>query len=355
MHDKRPVDELTIAELERILAIRKREARQVRLERYAERRVLVPAAPIPEPRTVAIPHPIPLENNGLPAILPQVQTADPTTDDPIALDAEPQFEDEFGLDSRRGDANGRSQRSIWWNRALTGVEILAVVGLGYLLVTLFVSLQAVTQTTANIQASFQATSQAQIVPPTATPTINIASVVLPGGHVYSADASKVTFNLDEIPAQYRAVYQSQVLDLPSPVAPPTASPAEPLTIHIPAIGVQSAVVSGDAWNDLQRGVGHHLGSANPGELGNMVLAGHDDVFGSVFKDLYSLKPGDEITVATQVGSYTYIVQGHTIVEPTDLSVLDNSRHDSARITLITCYPYEVDTRRWVVYGTLRAS
>lgn len=351
MHDKRPVDELSIAELERILAIRKREARQARLERFAERRVIVPNAPLSQPREV-IPPQIAPPDTDRPTAAPHENGSKPAPDEQPALDAEPQFEDEFGLDARR-DTDGRSHRSIWWNRVLTAIEILAVAGLGYLLVTLFFSLQAITQTTANIQASYQATLQAQIVPPTETPTINIASLVLPGGHIYSADASKVAFNLNEVPPQYRDLY-SQQLSLPTLAAPPTASPGEPLTIHIPAIGVQSAVVSGDTWDDLQRGVGHHLGSANPGELGNMVLAGHDDVFGSVFKDLYSLKPGDEIIVTTQIGSYTYIVQGHTIVEPTDLSVLDNSRRDAPRITLITCYPYQVDTRRYVVSGTLKA-
>jgi sortase A len=352
MHDKRPVDELSIAELERILAIRKREARQARLERFAERRVVVPNPSVAETHVAPPPQSILPDNNGLSLAQSQVTPEESTAAELIGLDSEPHFEDEFDPGRYKGDASGRSQRAIWWNRALTGVEILAVIGLGYLLVTLFVSLQAVTQTTADIQASYQATLQAQFVPPTETPTINVAGLVLPDGHIYSADVSKVQFNFDEVPPQYRDAYRQQ-LALPTPDVLPTLSPAEALTIHIPAIGVQSAVVSGDNWDDLQRGVGYHLGSANPGELGNMVLSGHDDVFGSVFKDLYSLKPGDEIIVTTQVGSYTYVVQEHAIVEPTDVSVMDNSRHDEARITLITCYPYQVDTRRWVVYGILK--
>lgn len=353
MHDKRPVDELSIAELERILATRKREARQARLDRYAERRVIVPNTPTAERPSGSMSQSALAANERRAAVPPQADNGEAMVTESIGSDSEPHFEDEFNLGYSQSAANYHSQRTVWWNRILAGIEILAVLGLGYLLVTLFVSLQAVTQTTANIQASYQATLQAQIVPPTDTPTINIASVVLPDGHTYSTDVTKVQFNLDEIPPQYRDAYRAQ-LELPTAVAPPTRSPAEPLTIRIPAIGVQAAVVSGDTWNDLQRGVGHHLGSANPGELGNMVLAGHDDVFGSVFKDLYSLQPGNEIIVTTQVGSYTYIMQGHDIVDATDISVMDNSRRDAKRITLITCYPYQVDTRRYVVYGTLSA-
>jgi len=207
----------------------------------------------------------------------------------------------------------------------------------------------VTQTTANIQAEFQATYEAQLVPPTTTPALDVAVVVLPGGHTFDASTKSGSFNLNEIPVQYRTAYQLQV-ETPQP--PPTAGPQEALSIRIPALNIQAAVVSGDSWDALQRGVGHHPGSANPGELGNMVLAGHDDIYGSVFKDLALLKPGDRIIITTQSNTFTYVVQAHEIVEPTETRVMDNSRKDSARLTLITCYPYEVDTRRYVVYALL---
>ena len=51
MRDKRPVDELSIEELERILAIRKREARLARLRRHEA--LVVVAARAPGPATIA--------------------------------------------------------------------------------------------------------------------------------------------------------------------------------------------------------------------------------------------------------------------------------------------------------------
>lgn len=357
MRDKRPVDELSIAELERILAMRKQEARQARVSRLQDRRV-IPLAPIDtsSPPGEAIIDPAPLTASRRETPSPAMTVAPPipkpippTASLPATVD--PQFEDEFGY-APVAPLSDRAARRVWLNRGLTVVEIAAVGGLAYLLITLVSSLQAVAQTTASIQAQYQSTLQADTVPPTATPAINIASLVLPGGHVYDRNSNTARFNLDEVPAAYREAYQNQVLAL-NPTAPPSPSPGEALTVRIPALNVAASVVSGDSWDDLQRGIGHHIGSANPGELGNMVLSAHDDVYGSLFKDLDQLKPGDEIIVTTQLTTFTYVIQAHEIVGPTDTRVMDNSRRDSARITLISCYPYQVDSHRYVVYGLLK--
>ena len=49
--------------------------------------------------------------------------------------------------------------------------------------------------------------------------------------------------------------------------------------------------------------------------------------------------------------FTYIVTGFRIVEPTEVSVLESS--EKSTITLISCYPYLVDTQRIVVFGELK--
>jgi sortase A len=359
MRDKRPVDELSIEELERILAIRKREARQDRMRRYEPRRVGTP--PAPESASSA-----PDDHGEIPADVPNALSISVSVPPPepvpvMAIPSEPAFDDEeprFEDDSMRSarihaDPAARSLRALLWNRALLAVEIVAVGGLVYLFVTLFGAVRAVTQTTADIQAQFAATSTAQYVAPTATPAIDIAAVVLPDGHIYDAASNTARFNLNEVPAQYRDAYQTLLLNT-TPQAQPTESPEAPLDIRIPAIGVDKPIVTGDTWDALQRGVGYHIGSANPGEKGNMVLSAHDDVFGEIFRDLDQLKPGDTIIVTTRLREYTYIVQSHEIVGPNDVRVMDNSRHDVQQITLITCHPYRVDTQRYVVYGLLQS-
>ncbi len=351
MRDKRPVDELSIEELERILAIRKREARQARLRGYegSGRRVAPNIAPGDDlPPSVAAP-----------AALAETQLAPQTVIAPLAPAAapdtyyedEPRFEDELSARRQAARTPGVSTRGVVWNRALMLVEIAAVFGLIMLFVGLFQSLQSVTQVSADMQSQYQATANARLIPPTATPVINIDAVVLPVGHTFNMNANGVistSINLDEVPAQYRDQYLTLMTQ---PVSQPPTSPEGPISILIPKINVKATVVEGDNWGALQLGVGHHIGSANPGQRGNMVLSGHDDVYGEIFKDLDKLKPGDLVTVETMSKPYTYVVQDQKIVSPTDVWVLD-SRGDQRQLTMITCYPYRVDTKRIVVFATL---
>jgi sortase A len=128
-------------------------------------------------------------------------------------------------------------------------------------------------------------------------------------------------------------------------------PEQARVIQIPAIDVNNAVVEGAYdWEQLKRGVAHHIGSAQPGQNGNMVLAAHNDVYGAIFRDLYKLAPGDEIIVQTNQRAYTYVVTKIEIVEPTAVEVMSPTNH--ARATLISCYPYGINTHRIVVLADL---
>jgi sortase A len=157
--------------------------------------------------------------------------------------------------------------------------------------------------------------------------------------------------LDEVPAQYRDQYRALNA---LPIVPPTPEPQGPaaVRIRIARINVDSAVVEGDNWQALQLGVGHHIGSANPGERGNMVLSGHNDVYGEVFRHLDKLQRGDPVIVNTMTREYTYIVQGWQIVRPDAVWVLE-ARGNERWLTLISCYPYQIDTHRIVVFATLQ--
>jgi sortase A len=99
------------------------------------------------------------------------------------------------------------------------------------------------------------------------------------------------------------------------------------------------------------GVGQHLGTPNPGQPGNLVLAGHNDISGEVFRDLDKLKPGDPIYIFSNTRQFVYIVTGTQIVEPTQVEVMAPT--SNATLTLISCYPYLVDNKRIVVSATLQ--
>jgi sortase A len=132
---------------------------------------------------------------------------------------------------------------------------------------------------------------------------------------------------------------------------PTPGPEQALGIRIEAISVNAPIVQGDGWEELKRGVGQHIGSANPGERGNMVLTGHDDIYGEVFRDLDQLEEGDEIIVYSASQSYTYVVTETQIVLPTEVGVMGPTSDPT--LTLISCYPYRVDNRRIVVFAELK--
>jgi sortase A len=101
---------------------------------------------------------------------------------------------------------------------------------------------------------------------------------------------------------------------------------------------------------LKQGIGHRIGTANPGERGNLVLSGHNDVYGEPLRDLEKLEMGKEVTVYAGSTAYRYVVKSKRVVAPTDLSPLNAARNPI--VTLITCTPYRVDTHRLIVVGEL---
>ena len=104
---------------------------------------------------------------------------------------------------------------------------------------------------------------------------------------------------------------------------------------------------------MKKGVGQHIGSAVPGEKGNIVLSAHNDIFGEIFRDLDRLKPGDEIKIYTNQRAYSYVVSDSDVVEPTQVGIMDSTSQPT--LTLISCYPYLVDDQRIAVTSRLQAN
>jgi len=105
-------------------------------------------------------------------------------------------------------------------------------------------------------------------------------------------------------------------------------------LRIPKINVEVPVLEGTDDLILNRGVGHVNGTAYPGENGNVAIAGHRDGF---FRGLKDVAVGDKIELMTLQQTETYVIDRITIVERTDVSVLQSRSHSS--LTLITCYPF----------------
>jgi sortase A len=243
--------------------------------------------------------------------------------------------EEFVKDRSR--ARHRALRQ-WSNRLLTLLEVGIVLVLVYSVVDWIR-----TRDTVNEAA---VTNFARVIPtPTTAPAIGVA--YLPGGHTPPTSMGGAQPIEASIPEHLRPL-----VDAATPASLPTAETQveQAIRIEIPSIGVDAPVVLGDDWESLKLGVGHHISSANPGERGNMVLSAHNDIYGEVFRRLDDMQLEDEIVVHTATRIYRYIVKAKRIIAPTQVEVMDATRKPV--VTLISCYPYLIDTQRIVVVGEL---
>jgi sortase A len=117
-------------------------------------------------------------------------------------------------------------------------------------------------------------------------------------------------------------------------------------IEIPRLFFSEIVVEGIGSTTLRRAVGHIPGTALPGQLGNVGLAGHRD---RLFRPLKDLRINDEIQFSTPRGYFRYEVESLKAVDPDDVEVLAASGKNV--LTLVTCYPFYYvgpAPKRWIV-------
>ena len=240
---------------------------------------------------------------------------------------------------RRHATRPRSRQrrtAAWFNRALALTEVAILFGL----------VLALINSEQSRVATSQAVAAAQTIP-TAVPTPLINAAVLPDGHKPPTAPGGTAPNFDEIPPHLRAYAQAL-----TPVPISTPAPAHATRLQIPALNVDAPVRHGTDWEQLKLGVGHSVGTANPGERGNLVLAAHNDVYGELFRYLDRLKPGDEVIAYAGQQRYRYVITESRIVEPTQVDVMLPTREPT--LTLISCYPYLIDTKRIIVFAQLQS-
>jgi sortase A len=362
MRDRRPVDELTIEELERILAVRKREARMERLRHYEHqgRRVADPPEWTPPP---AEPDTAPRQHEAAHELKPpEPPVTYDLTDDIPRFEDEPDTGHPARLTNHRRKRKG--ERSPTWDKLLLGIEVAAILGLAAVLI---LGIYLVMDENEKIDALAAETDDirrdAALLRATPTPAPELAlsssKYVLPGGH-YSPDLTNGygVFNYTELmDALPENVSPQAIAQITAPQAtnftPQSTSPIR-IVVDTPEVKIDASIFGGDDWYALQKGVGHWLGSATAGQDGNMVLSAHNDIYGETFRYIEKLKPSDEIRVMAQNGVwYTYQVREKVVVDPTDVWVLDQTSEPTA--TLITCHPYRVDTQRMVVFADLTSA
>lgn len=144
-----------------------------------------------------------------------------------------------------------------------------------------------------------------------------------------------------------------------PLPQPEDSPSNPYekvpvteigTIEIPKINMTHKLYEGVWLTVLNVGPGHWPGSAEPGQYGNSVIAGHRVTHSRPFRNIDQLVEGDEIIVTTATGRHLYKVTGSEIVYPKDIWIVDQT--PGFTITLFACHPPGSAAQRYVVYGEL---
>ncbi|MBU0647910.1 class D sortase, partial [Patescibacteria group bacterium] len=130
-------------------------------------------------------------------------------------------------------------------------------------------------------------------------------------------------------------------------------------LAIPSLGIEAPIKYLDSTDEnvlkdkLKEGVGHYPDTAMPGEKGNVFIFGHSSYywwdsteFSSIFANLESVKKGDKVLVKYDGELFVYQVVDTLIVEPTEVSVLQQG--DNYELSLMTCTPLGTNLRRFVV-------
>jgi sortase A len=134
-------------------------------------------------------------------------------------------------------------------------------------------------------------------------------------------------------------------------------------VRIPRLGPDwvRPVLEGTGRDVLQRGVGHYVGTALPGQVGNFAVAGHRTTYGRPFHDIDRLRAGDLVVVQTVAGWSVYAVRSHVVVAPSAVEVLapvpgrPGVVASGAWMTLTACHPKYSAAQRFVVFAQLVGS
>jgi sortase A len=134
---------------------------------------------------------------------------------------------------------------------------------------------------------------------------------------------------------------------PLPLDPYEPTPEQTVgSIAIPAIGIDEPMHVGMTLTAINRGPSMWPGTALPGQVGNLVVAGHRTTYGGPFRDLDQLVEGDQVSFAGDEGTFTYEVDGTEIVEPDAIDIANQSNEH--RATLFACHPPGSARQRIVV-------
>lgn len=159
-------------------------------------------------------------------------------------------------------------------------------------------------------------------------------------------------------AQYR--FMKPVSATNVSIEPTVTNPDARPQLFIPKLNLTAPIITSERSYDqakvqlaLQKGVVQYGASADPGQVGNLVVIGHSSGqlwapgdYKFVFTLLDKLANDDRIFIDFKGKRFIYRVTTMKIVPPTDLSVLQPT--GEPRLTLITCTPVGTSKDRLII-------
>ncbi|MGE3323809.1 MAG: sortase [Acidimicrobiia bacterium] len=149
---------------------------------------------------------------------------------------------------------------------------------------------------------------------------------------------------------------------PSTLPTPAAVPADQYApepdvvlgrIAIERIKLDTELRQGITLTTLDKGPGHWPGTALPGGIGNMVVAGHRVTHSKPFRHIDKLQPGDAMTItAVDGGQARYLVTSSEVVDDQAVWIVNQTPEPTA--TIFACHPPGSARQRYVVRFALEA-
>ena len=96
---------------------------------------------------------------------------------------------------------------------------------------------------------------------------------------------------------------------------------------------------------LQKGPGHYPQTPLPGPWARpRAIAGHRTTYLAPFRHINEIEDGDEIRIELPYAAFTYVVQKHEIVDPSDVEIVNPVGYDA--LVLTACHPLYSAAQRY---------
>ena len=121
-------------------------------------------------------------------------------------------------------------------------------------------------------------------------------------------------------------------------------------IEVDSVGIDFVLLNGTDTATLQKGPGRYPQTPLPGLGATTGIAGHRTTYAAPFRKINEIEEGDEIRVELPYGVFTYTVQKHEIVDPSDVEIVNPVGYE--RVVLTACHPLYSAAQRYAVFGRL---